>query len=295
MNSLISIVVPVYNNIHFLKEAMNSLKIQTYKNFEVIVVNDGSFEIKKIRKIINFFKKDFKTYLINYKNNKGVSYALNKGIKKSKGKYISWLSHDDYFHPNKLLKQINSIKKNEEKIVFTSFYQVDENRNIKKTKKYKKFLFEYKYHILFRDDINLSTALFSKKIFKKVGYFDLKKKHTQDYDMMFKMFKKFKVEIINEPLFYSRQHKKQTSKIQKNDVYNEKKNFILLNINKISRIFERSNIFKKSYIVFFLRLKNICEVNTRIKKLIFEQNFFINLTLQFVYVISRLFLLIRKV
>ena len=91
MNKLISVIIPVFKNVHFLNDSLKSLKLQVYKNIEVIVVNDGSHEIKKIKKILNFFKKDLRLKLISYNKNKGVSFALNKGIKISKGKYISWL------------------------------------------------------------------------------------------------------------------------------------------------------------------------------------------------------------
>ena len=93
MSKLISVIIPVFKNIHYLYDSLKSLKLQVYKNLEVIVVNDGSLEIKKIKKIINLFKKDLSLSLISYKKNNGVSFALNKGIRKSKGKYISWLSH----------------------------------------------------------------------------------------------------------------------------------------------------------------------------------------------------------
>ena len=170
MSKLISVIIPVFKNIHYLYDSLKSLKLQVYKNLEVIVVNDGSLEIKKIKKIINLFKKDLSLSLISYKKNNGVSFALNKGIRKSKGKYISWLSHDDYFHPKKIQKQIDLSNNNSNKIIFTGFYQVDKNKKIIKKKLYNKFLFDYKYHILFRDDLNLSTALFQKKILNEIGF-----------------------------------------------------------------------------------------------------------------------------
>lgn len=293
MSKLISVIIPVFKNIHFLNDALKSLKLQVYKNFEVIVVNDGSPQIKKIKKIVNFFNRDLRLTLISYKKNNGVSFALNKGIVNSRGKYISWLSHDDYFHPEKLQKQMDLINKNQNKLIFTSFYQVDNNKKILRKKIYRSFMFKHKYHILFRDDLNLSTALFPKKILKKVGFFDLKKKHIQDYEMMFKMFKKFNVEMINEPLFYSRLHNRQTSKILNVDAYNEKKEFIISKINIINKIFKKSDILKKAYMVFFLRLKNIDEITQNLKKLINNQNFFLILILKTVCLISKLYLLIR--
>ncbi len=255
MKKLISVIIPVYKNIHFLRDALESLKFQTNQDFEVIVINDGSKEIEKIKKITNLFKKNFKLILITYKNNKGVSFALNKGIKKSKGKYISWLSHDDYFHPRKLDAQIKCIKENKSKIIFTGFYIVNHKKDIIKKKMYKGLRFKTKHNILFRDDLNLSTALITKKIFSDVGYFDVTKKHVQDYDIMHRIFQKYNPFIINEPLFFSRVHKKQTSKILQDDATYEKKIFIISKLNIIKNIFKKSSIFFKNIYSFFFKVK----------------------------------------
>ena len=155
----------------------------------------------------------------------------------------------------KIPKKINLINDNTNKIILTGFYQVDENKKILRKKLYKKFLFDHKYHILFRDDLNLSTALFQKKILNKTGFFDLNKKHIQDYDMMFKMFNKFGVLIINEPLFYSRLHGRQTSRINNLDAQNEKIEFFKSKISIIEKIFKKSSIQKKVFIIFFFKIK----------------------------------------
>ena len=98
--------------------------------------------------------------------------------------------------------------------------------------------------------LNLSTALFQKKILNKTGFFDLNKKHIQDYDMMFKMFNKFGVLTINEPLFYSRLHGRQTSRINNLDAQNEKIEFFKSKISIIEKIFKKSSI-QKSFYNFF--------------------------------------------
>ena len=101
-NPKVSIIIPVYNGEMYIKEAIDSALAQTYKNFEVIVVNDGSSDktdeiCKSYGSKIRYFKKE----------NGGVSTALNLGIKKMNGEYFSWLSHDDLYLPNKIKEQIN--------------------------------------------------------------------------------------------------------------------------------------------------------------------------------------------
>ena len=294
MKELISVIIPIYKNIHFLSDALKSLKFQNNKNFEVIIINDGSKEVKKIKKIINLFKNHLRLKLITYRRNSGVSFALNKGIKASKGKYISWLSHDDYFHQTKLDAQIKCINKNKNKIIFTGFYLVNEKKEIIGKKLYRGFRFKNKYNILLRDDLNLSTALIPKKFFLDIGYFDLTKKHTQDYDIMYRFFQKYEMLIINKPLFFSRVHKKQTSKILKKDAHYEKKIFIISKINIIKKIYKKSNFLSKIYIIFFLRLKNINEISFEIKKLINNENMFFTLILKIIFLMSELYTLIKK-
>ena len=85
-NPLISIIIPVYNGENYIKDSINSALNQTYKNIEIIVVDDGS--IDNTSNIVKTFSNKV-IYL--YKDNGGVSSALNLGIKKSSGKYISWI------------------------------------------------------------------------------------------------------------------------------------------------------------------------------------------------------------
>ena len=121
---LVSIVIPVYNGTNFLKDAIDSALRQTYKNIEVIVVNDGSTDNGGTEGIalsygdkIRYFKKE----------NGGVASALNHGIKEMRGEYFSWLSHDDVYNDNKIEEQINFLKKypDEEVVVYIFDFTVD--------------------------------------------------------------------------------------------------------------------------------------------------------------------------
>ena len=295
MDSFISVIIPVYKNIDLLNDSLKSLLDQTYKFFEVIVVNDGSSEKKKIFEIIKKFKKkklDIK--LINIKKNKGVSCALNIGINKSKGKYISWLSHDDFFHPKKFEKQINFMKKKKIDVCFTNFYLVNNQKKILKKINYKNIFFESKEHILIRDNINFCTAIINKKIYKKIGCFDIQKKHTQDYDLLIKIFRSYKIYFINDNLFYSRVHKKQSSIIGKEEANKEKEKLFLENFIFIKKIYFNSNLLKKFYIVFFLRIRNLNLINIKLEQFIKSHNIFFTLILKTIFKIGGHYLSIKK-
>lgn len=94
MEPLISIIVPVYNADKYLYNCLYSLVNQTYKNIEIIVINDGSTDNSE--QIIKKFKYKYKNVIALYEDNKGVSYARNKGIELAKGKYLMFVDSDDY-------------------------------------------------------------------------------------------------------------------------------------------------------------------------------------------------------
>ncbi len=294
MKNLVSIIIPVFKNSYFLNDSLSSAINQTYKNIEIIVVNDGSPEKERIHKIVKKFKKKSNIRLINLRNNKGVGYALNMGIKNSNGTYISWLSHDDYLHNAKIKKQIFALKKSKKEICFSNFIQVDHFKNKIKTIKISKNLFEPKHSILFRDNFNFCSALLRKNIFKKVGYFDVKKKHTQDYNMMFRIFNIYKPIILSEFLFFSRTHVKQNSKLFREEAVLEKEAMYLSKFKEMKFIFLKSNLFKKIYITFFLRDKDLKKITYNLIKLIKAQTGILYLILRTVILLNEILLFIKR-
>ena len=100
---LVSIIIPVYNGSNFLRQAIDSALGQTYKNIEIIVVNDGSNDNGACENIALSYGDRIR-YI--YKENGGVSSALNLAIENSDGEWISWLSHDDLYYPQKIEKEV---------------------------------------------------------------------------------------------------------------------------------------------------------------------------------------------
>ena len=94
MDKKVTILIPVYNGSNYLKEAIESALAQTYKNKEIIVVNDGSTDNGKTKEIALSYKDKIKYY---EKENGGAPTALNYGIERMTGDYLSWLSHDDLY------------------------------------------------------------------------------------------------------------------------------------------------------------------------------------------------------
>ncbi|MDT2817396.1 glycosyltransferase family 2 protein [Vagococcus lutrae] len=121
---LVTIIMPVYNSEKYLEKSLSSVLNQTYQDFELIVINDGSSDGSL--SIIQSFKKiDKRIKLYDLDRNRGISFARNIGIKNSKGKYIAFIDSDDKWKPNKLQTQIEFMKKNNIKFSYTNLNIID--------------------------------------------------------------------------------------------------------------------------------------------------------------------------
>ncbi|WP_153937410.1 glycosyltransferase family 2 protein [Riemerella anatipestifer] len=127
--SKVSVIIPFYSGKQWLIEALNSVVVQTFANIEVILVNDGSIE--NIDDIVEAFQQkiSLKYYFIK---NEGPAKARNYGISKSVGEYICFLDSDDVWHPEKIEKQYQSMKKGEYVWAVTDyeFFENGTNKNL---------------------------------------------------------------------------------------------------------------------------------------------------------------------
>jgi glycosyltransferase involved in cell wall biosynthesis len=207
---LVTVIIPVYNGSNYLRQSIGSVLNQTYPNIELIVVNDGSND--ETEDIALSFGTKLKYF---FQSNSGVSAALNKGIIEAKGIYIAWLSHDDYFLPNKIEKQINCLRKNpDSQICYTNYNVIDnfgEHQTIIKLPHYETN--EFSIHLLQAMFICGSTVLLKRDCFiKDEIFFDETLKYAQDADLWMKLSMKYKYVHINECLLNWRFHPGQGSR-----------------------------------------------------------------------------------
>ena len=214
-NPKVSIVIPVYNGSNYLLEAIDSALAQTYKNIEIIVVNDGSNDKGATEEIAKSYGNKIRYYS---KENGGVATALNLGIKKMTGDYFSWLSHDDMYEKNKIKDQVNYLNElNREDVIIACNAKVLFANGIKKKEKIDANTFNF-------IDIFLSTSanvgvngcslLIPKKAFEVCGDFNVNLPVTQDYDLWFRMKDKFKFVLLDKYLIISRRHERQDSVVK---------------------------------------------------------------------------------
>ncbi|WP_341791057.1 glycosyltransferase family 2 protein [Rickettsia endosymbiont of Gonocerus acuteangulatus] len=218
---LVSIIIPVYNGANYLKESIDSALAQTYKNIEIIVVNDGSKDNGKTEEIALSYGDQIRYFS---KENGGCASALNVGIKNMKGEYFSWLSHDDLYYPNKIEHQVNILNKLDNKniIIYGGYELIDEKSQTINIIKITDRIPENKLNIslfpLFHGLSYGCTLLIPAIYFKKVGLFNESLKHTQDYDLFFKIFRIAKIHFDPQILVKCRQHSTQSSRVVPNNL-----------------------------------------------------------------------------
>ena len=184
---LVSIIIPYYKKKNYIKKTINSILRQTYKKFEIIIINDEPGELSK--NILSFLKnKDSRIKIINNKKNIGAGESRNKGIKIAKGKYIAFIDSDDLWKKNKLLKQIEFMHKKNIEISHTSYEIIDDDSVIKGTRQAK--IMNYK-KLIKSCDIGLSTVILKKSLIENLRFPNLKTK--EDYVLWLKITKKGKI------------------------------------------------------------------------------------------------------
>lgn len=194
---MISVIITTYNRLNFIKYAIESVLTQTFNNYELIIVDDGSTDDTK-----NYILKKYSDKIkYIYQTNGGISKARNTGIKNSTGEYIAFLDVDDRWKKNKLEIQYNHIKNNNETALnYTDeiWIRNNEHLNQKKThQKYSGYIFDKCLKLCI---ISPSSALIRRKVFNEIGLFDENMEVCEDYDLWLRITLNYKVEFIPEKL-----------------------------------------------------------------------------------------------
>jgi len=208
MNPLVSVVMPVYNAQEFLAEAIESILEQTYENFELIIVNDGSTD--KSEMIINSYKNS--RIILVSRENKGVSASRNEAMALAKGKYIAMQDADDLSDKNRLHKQVNFLEDNPEIGLLGSNYHVIESdsKNICMTTDVFTRPKDLKIAEVFSNQFGQGTVMMRASHVKDKSY-DEALALSEDYDLWTRLSRITKIANLPEPLYKWRNHKKSAS------------------------------------------------------------------------------------
>jgi glycosyltransferase involved in cell wall biosynthesis len=204
-NPTVSVVMPVYNGENYLHLAIESVLTQTFQDFEIIVVDDGSKDAthevaQSFGDRVRYVKQE----------NAGVAAAVNHGISLARGRYFAWLSHDDLYAPEKLSQQLQALQAvGKPAVCYTDIKWIDEEGKVWDEKELpmpeKNMLVK---SILLGEPVSFAaySLMCDLSCFAQVGPYDVKKRHTQDADMLLRLARKFPFVHVPEKLTFIREH-----------------------------------------------------------------------------------------
>tara|TARA_X000001036_G_C20464244_1_gene718779 strand:- start:3 stop:800 length:798 start_codon:yes stop_codon:yes gene_type:complete len=251
---LVSIIMNCHNGEKYLEQSLKSVINQSYKKWELIFYNNLSTDNSK--KIVRHYNNDKRIKYFESKKFLNLYDARNQAVKKSKGDYVCFLDTDDFWKKNKLKIQIDFIKKNNCKILYSKFFIFN---HIKK-KKYlnrKKKLFSGNLTQSFLDDysIGILTVILKRSIFDKIK-FDKKYNIIGDFDFFLRASMLNKIHVINKPLATYRHHDQNMSN-KRIDLYI--KEFIYW-LERNEPKLKSFNLFSLKFNIFKLKVKKILKI-----------------------------------
>lgn len=247
MEKKVSVIVPVYNAEKYLKECVDSIVNQTYNNFEVILINDGSIDNSK--NICEEYEKKYENIKVLNIENHGVSYSRNLGIEQSNGEYIIFIDSDDYIKENMIEELIKIQEEHEDEFLIYNYSKVyneiEKNKcnvpdkSISKKELLDKF-FVYYNNLIINPPWN---KMYKSKIIKDNNIrFNINFKIGEDLLFNLEYFKYCdKIKILDDSYYYYRINPSSvTNKYREN--YYENQNYLL---NKIRNLLEENQAFNE--------------------------------------------------
>jgi glycosyltransferase involved in cell wall biosynthesis len=197
----VSIVLPTYNGARYLRQSLDSCLSQTYRNIELIVVDDGSSD--QTPQIVNSYE-DPRLRYVRHPRNKGLPTALNTGFDRATGDYLTWTSDDNMFLPDAVEKMVRFAEAGHHAFVFCDYYRFTGADTSLGT-----------VRVALPDDPPLDKDnyigycfLYSREVRDRVGDYDPNTRLAEDYDYWIRISKQFPLTHLNEPLYLTRFHDK---------------------------------------------------------------------------------------
>jgi len=195
-----SIILPTYNRAELIGRAIKSILSQTYQDFEIIIVDDGSTD--NTEEVVRSFDDKRIKYIVN-RINKGAAFARNVGIKAAMGEYIAFQDSDDEWLPLKLEKQLKAfdVSPADVGVVYTGFWKIKDK---------KKYYVPFKWvkqkdgnihkELIKGNFVGTPAVLVKKKCFKKSGLFDENLPGLEDWELFIRLSNYYNFKYIEEPL-----------------------------------------------------------------------------------------------
>jgi glycosyltransferase involved in cell wall biosynthesis len=231
----VSVILPTYNRAWILKEAIDSVLAQDFKDFELIVVDDGSTD--DTGQILDSYDQDL---MVLHQSNRGVSAARNRGIDAAAGRLIAFLDSDDLWLPRKLTTQVNFFNSNPAAVINqTEEIWIRNGIRVNPKTRHHKFsgmIFEKSLALCL---VSPSAVMMKRSLFEEVGLFDEDLPACEDYDLWLRISWRYPVDLIETPLIIKRGgHTDQLSKAPGLDKFR---------IQSLKKIIERGQLDDNSY------------------------------------------------
>lgn len=265
---IVSVVIPVYNGSNYLKNAIDSALAQTYRNTEVIVVNDGSDDDGKTASIIQSYGNKIKSV---EKENGGVASALNCGIREMNGDFFIWLSHDDELYSEKAENQLNRILNtgNCYTIAQGNYGMLQLPTDKMVTTHFEKYYTEEQlcrsFFLFFWGETHFSNLMFHRDHFERTGLFDEENQTAQDQEMQFNLLRGQHIVFEPIPVSFFRMHPEADSVKKRNRMYAENikqymKMFSALSYCEKTEVFGSASKFDSRFCSILLSLGGMNEL-----------------------------------
>lgn len=196
----VSIIIPTYNRAHLLKRAVGSILNQTYRDFELIIVDDGSTD--NTAEVVKSFD-DSRLRYIALEENRGASAARNAGIAQAKGDFIAFQDSDDEWLGEKLEKQMTIFKDLSPKVgvVYTGFWKIKDKEKIYiPSSRISPKEGDLKEPLLKENFVTTQTSVVRKECFSKVGVFDEELSRLIDWEFWIRISEKYHFKYLDESL-----------------------------------------------------------------------------------------------
>lgn len=237
-NQLISIIVPIYNVEKYLKKCIESIINQTYKNIEIILVDDGSPD--NCGKICDEYSQKDKRIIVIHKKNGGLSDARNKGIDIAKGDYLTFIDSDDFVNIDYIEKLYNSIKLNNTKLAQCGISKVNENNEIIEKLNYDENYIKTSHEILNElygkhliENVVVWNKMYAKELFRNIR-FPVGKIHEDEFTTYKIFYSVDRISLLSDCLYNYRQ----TNESIIGKKFNKKR------LNLLDALEERMDFFK---------------------------------------------------
>ncbi len=213
-NPTVSVVLPVYNGENYLRFAVESVLEQTFRDFELIVVDDGSKDstpeiARGYGERVRYVRQD----------NTGVAGAFNHGIRLARGQYVSWLSHDDRFHPSKLERQVEALKPlGVPAACFTDIEMIDSRGEVVTEHRLPEYeRGETLRHVLTGGPVCSAcySLMLDRRCVEEVGPYSETWRYTQDVDMLSRLVRRFPLLRVPGALMQVREHEERGIRSEK--------------------------------------------------------------------------------